>query len=41
MTETDLVVLIHDIAEHGLKIGDVGTIIHCYDDKVGFEIEFG
>ncbi|MCB2262673.1 MAG: DUF4926 domain-containing protein [Candidatus Thiosymbion ectosymbiont of Robbea hypermnestra] len=40
MKETDLIVLTHDIAEHSLKTGDVGTIIHCYDDKVGFEIEF-
>lgn len=40
MKELDLVVLTHDIEEHGLKTGDVGTVVHCYDDKVGFEVEF-
>ena len=40
MKELDLVVLIHDIEEHGLKTGDVGTVVHCYDDKAGFEVEF-
>jgi len=38
--ELELVVLTHDIEEHSLKTGDVGTIIHCYEDKVGFEVEF-
>jgi hypothetical protein len=38
--ELDLVVLTHDIESHGLKAGDVGAIVHCYDDKAGFEVEF-
>jgi hypothetical protein len=38
--ELDLVVLTHDIENHGLKSGDVGTVVHCYSDKVGFEVEF-
>jgi hypothetical protein len=38
--ELDLVVLTHDIKEYGLKSGDVGTVVHCYEDKVGFEVEF-
>lgn len=38
--ELDFVVLTHDIKEHGLKTGDVGTVVHCYDDKIGFEVEF-
>ena len=40
INELDLVVLTHDIEEHGLKSGDVGTVIHCYEDKMGFEVEF-
>ena len=38
--ELDLVVLMHDIEGYGLKAGDVGTVVHCYDDKVGYEVEF-
>lgn len=33
--ELDLVVLTHDDLEHNLKSGDVGTVVHCYDDKLG------
>lgn len=40
MKELDLVVLTHDIDKHDLKSGDVGTIVHCYDGKIGFEVEF-
>ena len=40
MEELDLVVLTRDIQEYNLKRGDVGTIVHCYDDKIGFEVEF-
>ena len=40
MKELDLVVLTHDVQEHGLITGDVGTVVHCYDNKVGFEVEF-
>lgn len=38
--ELDLVVLTHDVNEHKLKSGDVGTVVHCYSDKEGFEVEF-
>ena len=38
--ELDLVVLIRDIENHGLKSGDVGTVVHCYDNNIGFEVEF-
>ena len=40
INELDLVVLTHDIDDHGLKSGDVGTVVHCYADKIGFEVEF-
>jgi len=38
--DLDLVVLTHDIGDYGLKSGDVGTIVHSYGDKTGFEVEF-
>ncbi len=38
--ELDLAVLTHDIEDHGLKAGDVGAVVHCYEDKLGFEVEF-
>ncbi len=38
--ELDLVVLTRDFRDHGLKSGDVGTVVHCYDDNIGFEVEF-
>ncbi|GBC99829.1 hypothetical protein HRbin17_02360 [bacterium HR17] len=40
MRELDLVVLKRDIDEHGLKQGDVGTIVHCYSGGEAFEVEF-
>lgn len=38
--ELDLVVLNHDVADHPLKAGDIGTVVHCYKDKAAFEVEF-
>ncbi len=38
--ELDLVVLTHKVREYGLETGDVGTVVHCYEDKLGFEVEF-
>jgi hypothetical protein len=38
--ELALVVLARDIQEHGLKQGDVGTVVHCYRDASVFEVEF-
>ena len=38
--ELDAVVLSHDIDEHGLKEGDVGVVVHCYEHGAAFEIEF-
>lgn len=40
ISELDLVVLNHEVPKHGLKSGDVGTVVHCYEDGVGFEVEF-
>ena len=40
MNEHDLVVLTRSLPESGLEIGDVGTIVHIYDDGKAFEVEF-
>jgi uncharacterized protein DUF4926 len=37
--ELDTVVLTEDLAEHGLKRGDVGTVVLRHDDA-GYEVEF-
>ncbi|MBA7563056.1 hypothetical protein ES708_04709 [subsurface metagenome] len=34
------VVLKFNIPEYGLKTGDVGTIVHVYDQAEAYEIEF-
>jgi hypothetical protein len=38
--ELDIAVLRHDFAEHGLKAGDIGAIVHCYQPTETFEVEF-
>ena len=40
INELDLVVLLKDFDDYGLKSGDLGTVVHCYKDKEGFEVEF-
>jgi hypothetical protein len=35
----EVVVLAHDIAEHGLRAGDLGTIVEIYSGS-GLEVEF-
>jgi len=40
MHELDNVVLSHDIDEYGLKEGDVGAVVHCYENGTAFEVEF-
>ena len=38
--ELDVVTLTRDLQEHGLTKGNKGAVVHCYDDKQGFEVEF-
>lgn len=38
--ELDTVVLTRDINKHGLKSGDIGTIVHVYQDNKAVEVEF-
>ena len=40
LQELDRIVLLTDVAQDGLKAGDVGTIVHVYVDGKGFEVEF-
>ena len=37
--ELDNVVLTVDLPEHGLKLGDVGTVVLCHK-AAGYEVEF-
>ena len=38
--ELDTVVLTHDIHDYGLKQGDIGAVVHCYENSATFEVEF-
>lgn len=38
--EHETVVLIRDHAEHGLRAGDVGTIVHIYKEPEMCDVEF-
>ncbi len=40
MNEHDAVVLTRSLPENGLQTGDVGTIVHVYENRKGFEVEF-
>lgn len=40
MKELDMVVLEHDIKDHGLQRGDIGAIVHRYKNGLAFEVEF-
>jgi uncharacterized protein YuzE len=38
--EHDRVVLKKEVPDHGLKTGDVSTVIHVHKKGVAFEVEF-
>ena len=38
--EWDIVVLTKDVSPAGLKRGDVGAVVHCYEGGEAFEVEF-
>ena len=40
INELDLVALTRDLPAHGLRRGDVGTVVHRYRDGLAFEVEF-
>ena len=39
IAELDLVALKRDVTEHGLRKGDVGTVVHLYADGQVFAVE--
>jgi len=40
MDELETVILIRDLPEHGLKEGDIGTVVMVHRDPPGYEVEF-
>lgn len=38
--EHEIVALTSDRPEDGLRVGDVGAVVHCYRDQDAYEIEF-
>ena len=40
INELDMVVLTKDVTQAGLRMGDIGTVVHCYENGVIFEVEF-
>jgi hypothetical protein len=37
--ELEMVALVEDVPEHGLRAGDVGTVVHIYPSGESCEIE--
>ena len=40
MKELDSVVLKEDLPDHGLKEGDIGTVVLLHQGGAGYEVEF-
>lgn len=38
--ELETVILRHDIKEHDLREGDMGAVVHVYDEGKAAEVEF-
>ena len=38
--EHDCVVLINNLPEENLQVGDVGTIVHVHKGSIAYEVEF-
>lgn len=38
--ELDTVVLKYDVNEYGLREGDIGAVVHCYQGGQAYEVEF-
>lgn len=38
--EHERAILTVDLPEYDLKSGDVGTVVHIYDDRAAYEVEF-
>ena len=40
MKEHDIVVLAEDLPKHGLRAGDLGTVVLVHKRAAGYEVEF-
>ena len=40
INEHDCIVLTQDVPDEGLQGGDVGTVVHIYQDGAAYEVEF-
>lgn len=40
MREHEMVVLTRDLPSLGLRAGDVGAVVHVYEDGKAYEVEF-
>ena len=40
INEHDTVVLTEDLANEGLRAGDIGTVVHVHKNGAGYEVEF-
>lgn len=40
INELDRVVLASELPEHGLQVGDIGTVVLVHDQGKGYEVEF-
>jgi len=40
MNELDAIVLTDDVPEHGLRAGDLGTVVLVHHAGAGYEVEF-
>jgi len=40
MKEHDIVVLAEDLPKHGLRAGDLGTVVLVHSRTAGYEVEF-
>jgi hypothetical protein len=40
LTEHERAILTTDIPEHHLKAGDLGIVVHVYEDGKAYEVEF-
>ena len=38
--DLDVVALTRDLPQHGLVRGDTGTIVHLYEDRKAYEVDF-
>jgi hypothetical protein len=38
--ELESIVLTRGFPEDGLRRGDIGAVVHCYEDDAAFEVEF-